>query len=215
LLTAIKNVLKIFKFYLTCTYLKKNNLIVIQSDQTPIKVPYRFRTKGLQWLWIQTKFQIINNQTMNPKTYSIRGLNEVIGINEILTNKEILESSGSKKSHTNTSMVTNDLNEKDFLTRSSSTNALNDAGGISFESDPSYNVPLVKSNSSINVSIKSSDLRKDNNRQVVFLENGSSLNNISSSEKSSENKIDQNLGVKNFKFLTFFQKLAINFALIF
>ena len=138
---------------------------------------------------------------MNPKTYSIRGFSEVIGINEILSNKDILESSSSKKSHNSTSMVTNDLTEKDFLLRSSSTNALNDVGSSPFEGDVPYNSPVVKSNSSTIISMKSSEFRKDTNKQVTFMENGSSSNNLNppeKSEKNSENKIDQNLGVNKF-----------------
>ena len=46
-----------------------------------------------------------------------------------------------------------------------------------------------------------SEFRKDTNKQVTFMENGSSLNNLNppeKSEKNSENKIDQNLGVNKF-----------------
>ncbi len=178
---------------------------MIQSDHTPIKVAYRFRTKGLQWLWIHTKFQLVNtNQNLNSKTFSVRGFNEVIGINEILSNKEILESSSSKKTHSTTSMVTNDLTEKDFVARTTSTNALNDTNNISFNNDVSYNLPLAKSNSSSSISIKldkSSDLRKDSNRQVTFFDNSPSIHNMASSEKSeasSENKLDQSLEVNNY-----------------
>jgi hypothetical protein len=101
-------------------------------------------------------------------------------------------------------MVTNDLTEKDFVARTTSANALNDTNNISFNNDVSYNLPLAKSNSSSSISIKldkSSDLRKDSNRQVTFFDNSSSIHNMASSEKSeasSENKLDQSLEVNNY-----------------
>ena len=70
-------------------------LKVIQKGIVP-SITYRFRTKGLQWIWIQTRFQMLTNQLLNSKPYAIRCHNEVIGLNEILSTKDILDTTSSK-----------------------------------------------------------------------------------------------------------------------
>ena len=171
---------------------------VIQGDTNPIKVAYRFRTKGLQWIWIQTRYQINNDdQSLNPKYLSIRGYNEVIGINEISSIAEIMESQGSKKSHS-ISLSTNDLNEGDFLPRNSVLININkeptNESKISFQNGMSFKDNSANNNNKLD---KSLDSIKDN-RQIKLMDSSSnsssSLLNMAPIVKS-ENKIDQNMEV--------------------
>ena len=143
-----------------------SNFKVIQSDSNPIKVAYRFRTKGLQWIWINTKFQLTSqNPLINSKTYSIRGYSEAIGINEILSNKEILDSSSSKKSHGSSLTVENDLivdKNESSTTRNvtqTSSSVLNEKNLVYMENDM-YNNEIANKNIGVNSTAPTSKLEK-------------------------------------------------------
>ncbi|CAF0900399.1 unnamed protein product [Brachionus calyciflorus] len=62
---------------------------LLQNGAVPI-IAYRFRTKGLQWLWIQSRFQIMYHQTA-MKPYAIISYNHVIGLNEMVESKDLLD----------------------------------------------------------------------------------------------------------------------------
>jgi hypothetical protein len=59
-------------------------------------VVYRYRTKGMQWIWIQTRFQILNHQ-FNSTPHAILGYNQVVSLNEIMSVKDTLDSNSIKR----------------------------------------------------------------------------------------------------------------------
>lgn len=58
---------------------------------------YRYRTKGHQWLWLETRFELLNNG-FNCKNYAILAHNKVVTLNEMLDSHEILDSSSTTAS---------------------------------------------------------------------------------------------------------------------
>lgn len=62
---------------------------LLQNGAVPL-IAYRFRTKGHQWLWIQSRFQILYHQTA-MKPYAIMAFNHVISLNEVVESKDLLD----------------------------------------------------------------------------------------------------------------------------
>ncbi|RNA22696.1 Circadian locomoter output cycles kaput [Brachionus plicatilis] len=62
---------------------------LLQNGAVPL-IAYRFRTKGQQWLWIQSRFQILYHQTA-MKPYAIMAYNHVISLNEVVESKDLLD----------------------------------------------------------------------------------------------------------------------------
>lgn len=58
---------------------------------------YRYRTKGQQWLWLETRFDMLNNG-FNCKNYAIQAHSKVITLNEMLDSHEILDTMSSTTS---------------------------------------------------------------------------------------------------------------------
>ena len=71
-------------------------MLVLNEGAVPA-VSYRYRTKGHQWLWLETRFELLNNG-FNCKNYAIRAHNKVVTLNEMLDSHEILDSSSTTTS---------------------------------------------------------------------------------------------------------------------
>ena len=69
---------------------------LLQNGAVPL-IAYRFRTKGLQWLWIQSRYQILYHQTA-MKPYAIVAHNHVISLNEMVESKDLLDVSSFSSS---------------------------------------------------------------------------------------------------------------------
>lgn len=69
--------------------------LVIQNGAVPT-ISYRLRTKGAQWVWIQTRFQILTHQ-FSLKPRGILANNFVLNLNEMLDSRDMFDSTEEKK----------------------------------------------------------------------------------------------------------------------
>ena len=63
----------------------------VMNDGAVPLVAYRYRTKGQQWLWLETRFELLNNG-FNCKNYAIQAHHKVITLNEMLDSNVIIDS---------------------------------------------------------------------------------------------------------------------------
>lgn len=73
---------------------------LLQNGAVPL-IAYRFRTKGQQWIWIQSRFQILYHQTA-MKPYAILAYNHIISLNEANESKDLLDVASFSESIENT-----------------------------------------------------------------------------------------------------------------
>ena len=75
---------------------------MIQIGAAP-SIGYRFRTKGYQWIWLQTRFELLPQ-----RSNAIIAHNQVISLNEMLTTNDIIDNSARISRNANT-MLNDDL----------------------------------------------------------------------------------------------------------
>lgn len=61
-------------------------------------VSYRYRTKGQQWLWLETRFELLNGNGFNCKNYTIQAHNKVITLDEMFESHQIRDMATSTTS---------------------------------------------------------------------------------------------------------------------
>lgn len=74
---------------------------MLQNGAAPV-ISYRYRTKGNQWLWIKTRFEMLNSNT-NCKKHTISAHNKVLTLNEMLECSEVLDNSSTNAFNCDTS----------------------------------------------------------------------------------------------------------------
>ncbi len=62
---------------------------MIQNGAVPA-ITYRMRTKGSQWLWLQSRFQMLTHQ-FSMKPYAILSYNQVITLNEMFESRDMFD----------------------------------------------------------------------------------------------------------------------------
>lgn len=75
---------------------------LLQNGAVPL-IAYRFRTKGDQWMWVQSRFQMLNHH-VNKKPYLIMAHNHIVSLNEMIESQDILDNSSIGKFNSPTTL---------------------------------------------------------------------------------------------------------------
>ncbi len=178
-------------------------------------VGYRFRTKGYQWIWLQSRFELLPQ-----RSNAIIAHNQVISLNEMLTTNDIIDnsarvsrsinsslnddslssSSGKYKNQDNTKKVysTFDSFPIDSKTYFDIEESKNNNKKFRLDNDQVINQEMIMSPSASSSSLLNSNTTSstnvNSNRNII-------LNNSSSAEfdKIFDNEIKPNSSPSNFR----------------